>query len=440
MSSFTLDPVTFQFCDRQMSADRILGLQDFGPTVTVPNSAPRFGFVFPSGSAHYANQLYLALKNGIGDFRGFENTFRCPLNNDQVFPIPVTGYSPDSMHDHSEIAKRYKDTILSWCEFNAGMRPDLLYVLHPRTLTHEINTAYYECKAQLLRHGLVSQNVTLDLLDSEAQFRSSVANIALASFAKLGGTPWLIRGASLDRDLVIGTGRAYLFDVMKPGETSILAFTTCFSAQGLFKFVHFGELVDSREKYLDSLTGSIEYTIKRATSDRQSIRSITIYTPQEMCSEEMQSIHSVLESNSRRNELQLVTVKITEESQYFVVDSSSSYGIPPRGTVVQATDRDMILYTEDMDKPGRWSRRMPLAMRVTPESDTLTEQQTRGLLRQVNDLSQLNYHGFNAPSIPIPTYYGSLITNLISHIPRSIVAEMQEQSSSQLLHERMWFL
>jgi len=439
MTSFTLNPVRFQFCDGQTSADKVRGLQEFGPSVTVQNSAPCFGFVFPAGSAKYANRLYLALKHGTGYFHGIENTFRCSLKNDQVFPIPVTGYSPDSMHNHSEIAKRYTHAILSSCE-SRGIRPDLLYVLHPRTSNRVLHTAYYECKTQLLRNGLQSQSVTLDLLDREALFRSSVANIALASFAKLGGTPWLIRGVNLDHDLVIGAGRVHLFDVMKPSETGMLAFTACFSAEGLFKFVHFGQVVTSREEFLDSLTKSIEYSIDRAVSDSQSIRSITIYTSREISTEEMMSIQGVLKSNLRRDGLQPVAVKITEESQYFVVDSGSSYGIPPQGTVVQTTDRDMVLYTEGMDEPSRWSRRMPVAVRVTPQSDTLTEQQTRGLLRQVNDLSQMNYRGFNAQSRPIPTYYGSLIARMLSHIPRSIVAEMQGRSSAELLRERMWFL
>lgn len=440
MNSYTLDPVRFEFCDRATSTDRLRGLQEFGPFIPAPNFEPCIGFVFPSGYADYANRLYLALKNGIGYFRGIENTFRYSLKKQQVFPIPVTGYAPSSIHDHSEISKRYKDAILSWCESKHGISPDLLYVLHPRTSTYDLRTAYYECKAELLRHGLLSQSVTLDLLDNQAQFRWAAANIALASFVKLGGVPWSIRGANLDRDLVIGVGRAYLYDATKRINTGYLAFTACFSAEGTLKFIYLGDLADSHETFLDSLPRAVQYSIDRATGDGRSIRSITIHAPKEMRREEMRVIRNVLESNSKRDELHLLAIKVAEESQYFVVDDEYSNGIPSRGTVLRTTDRNFVLYTEGRDESDNWTRRLPVALRVTPQADFLTEEQTRGVLRQLNDLSQMNCRGFNARSKPIPTYYGSLIAKLLSHVPRSVVADMQQQSSVKLLQERMWFV
>lgn len=440
MNSYTLDPVQFEFCDRQTSPDRFRGLQEFGPYVELPNSTPCFGFVFPAGSANYANRLFLALKNGIGYFRGLENTFRCSLTKDQVFPIPVTGYAPSSTHDHAEIAKRYNDAILSWCDSNGGLRPDLLYVIHPRTSTYELRSTYYNCKAQLLRHGFLSQSVTLELLNNEAQFRSAAANLGLASFVKLGGMPWVIRGTDMDRNLILGVGRAYLYDPRARSNTGYMAFTACFSAGGSLKFIYLGELVDSNGKYLEALTKAVECSIDRSTSDGQSIRSLTVHAPKELRGDEMNAIRDVLESNAKRDEVQLLAVKVTDESQYFVVDNGISHGIPPRGTVVQATDRDFILYTEGRNESDRWRRRLPVALRVTPQSDALTGPQTRDIVKRVNDLSQMNCRGFNSRSDPIPTYYGSLIAKLLSHIPRSVVADLQGHSSMNLLQERMWFL
>lgn len=440
MNSYILDPVHFQFHDDQISTDKLRGLRQYGPYLPLDVQEPCCGFVFPSGCSGYANRLYVALKNGVGYFRGVENTFRYTLRKDRVFPIPVTGYSPSSKDKPSVIAAHYKDAILSWYESHRGDKPDLVYVIHPRTATYDLSTAYYECKAQLLKQGFLSQNVTLDLLDNESQFNWSAANIALASFVKLGGTPWVLGGVDLDQDLIIGLGRAYLYDPTTRSNSGYIAFTACFTAMGSLKFVNLGELANSRTTYLSTLAKVIEASIDEATGHGQIIRSITVHAPKEMAKEEMATIRDVLNSESREYQVHPLAVKITDESQYFVVDKDSSYGIPARGTVVKTTDRDILLYTEGRDEVSPWSRRLPVSLRVTSEYDLLTEQQARSVLQQVNDLSQINWRGFNARSRPISIHYASLIAKLLSHIPRSVVADLQQRSSSDLLRERMWFL
>jgi len=56
----------------------------------------------------------------------------------------------------------------------------------------EDDSEYSVTKAMLLREGLLSQNVTFELIQSSAQFEWAAANIALAIFAKLGGIPWAV--------------------------------------------------------------------------------------------------------------------------------------------------------------------------------------------------------------------------------------------------------
>jgi len=63
----------------------------------------------------------------------------------------------------------------------------------------------------------------------------------------------------------------------------------------------------------------------------------------------------------------------------------------------------------------------------------------RTLLRQINDLSQVNWRGFNARSKPISIYYGSLIAQLLSHIPASRMKTLPPAAKT-LLQERMWFI
>ena len=403
---------------------------------------PRFGFVFPAESRDYGNRLFLALKNGIGLFRGVENTFRFALSKEQVFSIPVSDVQLSSSADHEHNARAYADAILSWHNKQERDRPDLFFVLHPKTSGSDRATPYYKAKAILLSNGILSQNVTLDLLNSSAQFEWSAANIALAAFVKLGGIPWVVGGGSEvgDDNLIIGLGRAFLFDYQTRKTTGYVAFTACFSARGPLKFISLARPVHSQEEYLEALGNVVTTTLTRADQQNSNAVSLTVHAPKEMRRDEMRVIHTAVRAHQRKNILQILLAKITEESSFFAVDNRFRDGIPQRGTTLQISDRDYLLYTEGRDEKQSWSSRLPVALRVTPQGDSLQSQNTLNILRQINDLSQVNWRGFNARSKPISVYYGNLIARLLSHVSPSSVADLYQQNSLPTLEERLWFL
>jgi hypothetical protein len=80
------------------------------------------------------------------------------------------------------------------------------------------------------------------------------------------------------------------------------------------------------------------------------------------------------------------------------------------------------------------------ALRVTPQGKNFVNQRVLAILRQINDLSQVNWRGFNARSQPISVYYGTLIARLLSHVPADTVGRLYETPARKLLEERMWFV
>jgi len=63
----------------------------------------------------------------------------------------------------------------------------------------------------------------------------------------------------------------------------------------------------------------------------------------------------------------------------------------------------------------------------------------RTVLRQINDLSQVNWRGFNARSKPISIFYGSLVAQLLSHVPATRMKNLSDEAKA-FLEERMWFI
>ena len=435
-----LPSVQLAFANGQCGRDKLRGLLAFGPFRNLAASKPRLGFVFPNESRDQANKLFLALKNGIGLFRGVENTFRFGLSREQVFSVPVAGVQLSFAADHERNARAYTDAILSWHTKQHEDRPDLFFVLHPKTSGSERATPYYKAKALLLKEGILSQNVTLDLINNSSQFEWSAANIALGTFVKLGGIPWVVGGNELDQDLIIGLGRAFIFDYRTRRTTGYLAFTACFSARGPLRFISLARPAGSKEQYLESLRSVITNTLDRADDHNSQAASLTVHAPKEMRRDEMNVIHETVRGHKKKSVLQVLLAKVTDEVNFFAIDDRFPDGVPRRGTVVQVSDRDFMLYTEGRDEREPWSSRIPVALRVTPQGDALPSQNALAILRQINDLSQVNWRGLNARSKPISVYYGDLIARLLSHVDSATVADLYQQDALKILEERMWFL
>lgn len=436
MNAHVLQPVQFAFRNEQSRPDKLRGLTDFGPYRDL-SKIPTFGFVFPNEYRNYANQLFLSLKNGIGAFKGVETTFRFRMTKDQVFQVSDFSIQGKNAHDAAET---YQDAILNWNSGPQSSRPDMFFVIHPQTPVSEADTPYYACKARLLGEGILSQNVTAGLIADEARFRWSAANIALGAFVKLGGIPWIVYGKELDQELIIGLGRSYLFDPLTRQTTGYMGFTACFSARGLFQFLALADVTDDRSEYVRLLGKVVSTSLDRAETIGRTISSLTLHVPKEMSREELDVIHAAVRNHVKQNILQVVIVKVSEEETFFAVDTGFKDGVPKRGTVVQVTDRDYLLYTEGRDEKESWANfRSPVALRITPQGGVRHSGGIRTVLRQINDLSQVNWRGFNARSKPISTYYGSLIAQLLSHIPADRMKTLSTESR-QLLEEQMWFI
>jgi hypothetical protein len=435
--AYTLPPVIFAFNNKK-GADKFRGLQDFGPHQQIKtNGQPTFGFVFPSQYRDYANRLYLALKNGIGYFRGVESAFRFTLDREHVFS--VTGFTVPPGQRANDAARAYTDAILSWLTRN-NERPDMFFILHPRTPSWEGNTPYYQTKAALLQKGILSQSVTFDLIDDSSVFTWSVANIALAAFVKLGGVPWLVHGEDSDQDLVIGVGRADVFDPHERTAVRYIGYTACFSARGRFQFVSLADVARTRTEYLNSLRNVVSTSLDKVERSGSHIASLTIHLPKEISYEESIAVGEAVRSQEGKSFTQISIVKVTDEDSYFVVDNRFPDGIPSRGTVIQTGDKDFMLYTEGREEKQSFRKRLPTALRIAPQTEQLAPSFAMELIRQVHDLSQVNWRAFNARSRPISILYGELIAKILSHVPQSSVNDLYTKEALKTLEERMWFI
>ncbi len=431
-SRLTLPPVAFTF-GSGVSHDKFGGLTRFGPYKSLgPEFTPRFAFVFPTGFNDHANRLYLALKNGLGTFRGVERVFRLRLEKEQVFPI--TGFRLPDSRDTAAVARAYTDAIGRWLASTTD-RPHLVFVLHPRTPRWETESPYYHTKALLLSHGLFSQDVTLELIDDSPQFEWSAANIALSSFTKLGGVPWILEGQSLEGSVAIGVGRSGTQDPDTRQGSTTVAFTACFSSAGTFQFFSMSPPAQTKQEYLRGLKTAIHDALQRAASGAgRNMTSVTVHVPWEMSRDETTCIRTAVSEAELGSSAATHVLRVGDEPSLFAVWMQHPDGTPPRGTVVRTSDHGHIVYTEGREETRAWRGRAPTAIRVLRQTRETSDLQMLELIRQVNNLSQVNWRGFNSRARPVTIHYSSDIARILARMPSAKVEAARRDLSG------MWFL
>ena len=409
--------------------DRLRGIARFGPYKRV-ETEPQIAFVFPTGYRDAANTLYLALRNGIGLFKGLPSVFKVPLEKDQA--IPITGFTLANPHNHHDCAQRYRDAIQTWMASHQT-KPDIFVTLHPKSMAWEDDSEYSATKAILLREGLLSQNVTFELIQSSAQFEWAAANIALAIFAKLGGIPWAVDRPNAEGEIVIGMGRSETFDVATRERKRFMAFATCLQTNGIYRFSTLGKICSDHDSYVEELENTLRLTLRRTHESSADIRMLALHFPKEFSFDERKRCQRIAEEEQARFP-RVEFVKVTDEERFFALDDESPDQVPRRGTCIRLNRSDHLLYTEGSEERQTWANRPPSAVRIRHyRNDQEIDGATREVIGQVFDLSMSNWRAFNARGYPVSILYSTLISRILRH------ADLTTEQSERL-GERMWFL
>ncbi len=178
--SESLPTKAYLFAGGRPSTSQFLGVKQFGPLTQAPLDA-RLCFMYRPHDKPYSYDLYKALRGDtFATFTGMEAMFRFRLTQDHVIGLPVKDFEPA----HLETA------VLELKSQAPGSHivPVLLVPWSRHDIDRNPDEDYYRSKHVFLRHCLPSQFVSLKTIQNKEVFKWSASNIALALFAKLGGT------------------------------------------------------------------------------------------------------------------------------------------------------------------------------------------------------------------------------------------------------------
>jgi Piwi domain len=325
----------------------------------------------------------------------------------------------------------YRNAISEWNSRSRTADPKLALVLVPRSERWETERPYYEAKAAFARLGVPTQMVTAELLDNEREFSWSVANIALAVFAKLGGIPWVVESPPSDNDLIIGVGRSDIRG--KDGVRRSFGYALSFTSNGVYRQTWSFSPVADEDAYSARLQQAIEGALRSTDSVDEPFDRLVIHLGKKTGRKEASAAKQALAAVNL--DIPIALLRLDDTSLYDVADGRTDTFAPPNGILLRIGQRQALLQTEGLSALG--PPYGPLLMELDTKSDVSTDR-LDDLAAQTFRLAHANWRGFNARSQPVTLVYGEILARLVGYLEE--VPTWDATLLRNELRDRPWFL
>ena len=429
MNAFTgelLQPPMLRFHYSSTSArhpDARKGLKLYGPYDSGLLGKDRIhaAVIFPAQHTKEKNVLVNGLRDGYysdhGSFAGFSSFFRIPLSVESERPI--------SAEDEREVRRVIRG-------LSREGDVDLVLIL----TSSEKGTLYQTVKRELLGNGIPNQVVTVEKMRNTRQISWVLENIALACYAKIGGTPWVVASESDQRELVIGISRA-----QDRTKQFVVGFVTLFTQDGDFLFLHsLAPVLEwEREKYVERLAHLIieayhEYCWIQGSPDADAI--ILHFCKRPGRFREIEAIERALQQIG--DSVPYALLHLNDDSSYRLFDASHATYIPPSGLKVELSRRNSLLLLDGRVGDRRYRRGVPRVLDITMDRrSTMSADEFPRLVYQIYNFARVNWRGFNARAVPVTLNYSYLIARIIVEIG---VNTWNQVISAGRLRDKAWFL
>lgn len=400
-----------------LHASALAGMKRYGPydASLFPQRQLTFGLIYPISAQKMRDAFVNGFQYGDGSaFPGFARLFRVQPVFDPANEERLQGVGNEQELRRAAIRL-------------AGRNCDLVFVIG----IHSGNGMYQACKATLLLNGIPCQVLATDRFMVPNQRPWILGNLALASYAKVGGTPWVVADTQGQRELVMGISRA-----KDASNKFVVGFVTLFNQDGDFLFLNSQTPVVQWEDYVSSL----ESMVMDAYHDYQETfgtpSSLVVHFHKRPGEREIKAVNRALHQLSA--DLPYALVHLNEFSLFRVFDTQQVSYVPPSGTQVNLSQRRALLLLDGLENGQRNRRGVPnvwdisLDRRSTMDVDAFPR-----LVQQIHRFARVNWRGFNARSTPVTINYSKLICDLVLEIGldswNSIVTNGR-------LREKAWFL
>ncbi len=296
---------------------------------------------------------------------------------------------------------------------------------------------YLVAKAEFMSQGVPVQAITTEKIEAYATQIPFILNgVALASYAKMGGTPWVLSTRNPgNREVVIGIGYTESSDSQMSPRKRFVGLTTFFQGNG--RYITWGKTGEvPYEEYAAALLRSLRTTVRYVEANNEwepgdRVRLVFhVYKPLKHV--EIEAVKNlVAELIQDRYEVEFAFLNLSSFHDYALYDRDQTgvdyypldrrgkvkkgVGVPERGLCFQLDPRRALVQLvgprelkTDLDGAPR-----PLLVEVHPHSDV---DDLTYLVRQVFHFSFLSWRSFHPASEPVTILYSEWIARKLAQL------------------------
>jgi Piwi domain len=329
----------------------------------------------------------------------------------------------------------YKDACRQALEkHGAGTKWDLALVQIEESF-HQLpvdQNPYFITKESFLTHQIPVQEFEIETAQKEdRQLAFCLNNMALATYAKLNGIPWLLRAnPTIAHELVIGLGSANVTESRLGERERYVGITTVFSGDGNYHLSNVSKAV-TMEKYPEAFLDSLRKAITKVQQDmnwqaKDHVRLVFHATFKRFNQGEVDSVKSLM-GELGDYEVEYAFLQLSEQHPYLLFDKGQSgvkdfdtrryKGVyaPKRASSLQLSNRDLLLSLTGPSEVKRPEDGMPRPLLLSLHRDSLFTDMTY-LSRQVFAFSCHSWRTFLPASLPVTIQYSDLIARTLGHL------------------------
>jgi hypothetical protein len=285
---------------------------------------------------------------------------------------------------------------------------------------------YLVTKAIFLKHQIPVQEVTIEKMRSrEGDLVYIMNDISLATYAKIGGTPWLLKSSPpIAHELVIGLGSHHVSGPRIGARERVVGITTVFTSDGNY-------LLDNKtaavpyDDYAAALLDSLGVVIERVKQDQNwqpsdAVRLI-FHAFKPFKDVEVDTVEAVVRQLGYAH-ISFAFLHFVDDHPYLFFNENNPgvrfRGVmkgalaPPRGTKLQLSRSEILLaFTGSQEvKDAAHGMPQPTILRLHRKS---TFKDMTYLARQAFNFSCHSWRTFTPAAMPITILYSDLIARLL---------------------------
>jgi hypothetical protein len=320
------------------------------------------------------------------------------------------------------------------------------------------NDPYLVTKAALMGREIPVQVIEIETVRSQpGSIPFIMNNLALACYAKLGGTPWAlasIHGQGITHELIVGLGSATVSDGRFQEKERYVGITTLFNYDGVYLLSNISEDVgyaQYSEALQKTLLNSIQYvSIKKGWQRGDKVRLI-FHTFKPLKHAEMEAIKTTVVSALSDYTVDFAFLTISQFHGWSMYNpgfpglptrSGSTIlkgkQIPQRGTTFIIGPKKALLAMIGPSEVKTADQGCPQPLQLTLHGAS-TFLDIEYLTRQVFEFSYMSWKTYNLGGNPVTIEYSELIAELLGRLRR-----VRNWNSNVLqtgtLKSSLWFL